>query len=386
MSTILFCEDDPTVSKLIALAMRRTAHTILLAANGAEGLMLARQHRPELIVTDLSMPEMNGVELFDELKADPELGAIPVAFLTASTQRSLIATARTRPSRALLTKPFSPSQLRAQIEAILAGTAEADQSRISGDPQPVEVLAGEVVGEPPTRGMILMIEDGDTADLMVDLLLGESYEPILCRTAAEGLHEFARGPAAVLLDWGLPDRPGIEVCREIREQDSRVPILFVSGRDDEASVARALDAGANDYIIKPFRPVEFIARMEAQIRRAGALPASAPAAAPLPPPAPGALTFGSITVDLGAREVFVSGVPAQLGAHEFRLVEYLAGNAGVAVSREQILENVYGYGEGNSTERVDMLVRRVRAKLQAEDRISSVPGYGFRWERRVGPG
>jgi len=373
-ATILFCEDDPTISKLILLAMRKTPHRLLMAINGKEGLEMARLHKPDLIVTDLSMPEMNGIELFDKIRADPELESTPVAFLTASTQRSLIHSARTRPAQALLVKPFSPSQLRTQIEAIVAGAAKV----AAGDGKAVRGSAGTVEAESPNRGTILMIEDGEAADLMVDLLTAESYEPILCRTAAEGLQELHRRPAAILLDWGLPDRPGLEVCREIRALDQRVPILFVSGRNDEASVARALDAGANDFIIKPFRPVEFIARVESQIRRSAQLEVAAPVATA----APDSLTFGNITVDLRGREVIVGGIPAQLGAHEFKLVEYLVQNAGVAVSREQIMEQVYGYGSGNSTERVDMLVRRVRSKLNADERLTSVPGYGFRWERR----
>lgn len=378
MSTILFCEDDPTIGKLIQLAMRRTPHTILIAENGVVGLELVREHHPDLVVTDLSMPEMNGIELVDQMREDPALAEIPVAFLTASTQRSLINSARDRVSRAILTKPFSPSQLRAQIEAILEG---AGVGQVGNEPRPLADIGGSVEGEPPTRGTILVIEDGETAELMVDLLLAESYQPILCRTASEGLNELSRQPAAILLDWGLPDRPGIEVCREIRATDQRVPILFVSGRDDEASVARALDAGANDFIIKPFRAVELIARIEAQIRRAAPFAAPEPAGS-APDAIPEVLTFGPITVDLRARQVTIGGVPAQLGALEFKLIEYLARNAGVAVSRDQILEHVYGSGSGDSTERIDMLVRRVRAKLGAEDRLASVPGYGFRWERR----
>jgi DNA-binding response OmpR family regulator len=373
MSTILFCEDDPTIRKLIATAMRQTSHRVLMAVDGREGLAMAAEHHPDLVVTDLSMPLMNGVELFDKISEDPELRSIPVVFLTASTQRSLISSARNRSARALLTKPFSPSQLRLQIEAILGGT---------DSPQEDPGLAGRIGqpdAEPQNRGAILIIEDGqESADYMADLLVAESYETILCRTASEGMRALAQHPRAILLDWGLPDRPGLDVCREIRLVDDRVPVIFVSGRTDEASVARALDAGANDFIVKPFRPVEFIARVEAQIRRSQP---SAAVAAPVPSGAQ-VLHFGAILVDLKAREVTVAGAPAQLGAHEFKLVEYLVLNAGIAISREQILEHVYGYGGGNSTERVDMLVRRVRSKLSADERLTSVPGYGFRWERR----
>jgi DNA-binding response OmpR family regulator len=373
MSTILFCEDDPVIRKLIATAMRQTEHQILIAVDGKEGLAMAAEHRPDLLVTDLSMPEMNGVELFDRMSEDPELRSIPVVFLTASTQRSLISSARNRGSRALITKPFSPSQLRVQIEAILDGAHSYH------DNTALAALVGQAQPGPESRGSILIIEDGqETADYMADLLVAEAYETIVCRTATEGMRALAQRPKAILLDWGLPDRPGLDVCREIRQVDDRVPVIFVSGRTDEASVARALDAGANDFIVKPFRPVEFIARVEAQIRR------SQPAAVVAAPEPAGfeVLQFGPIRVDLKAREVTVAGAPAQLGAHEFKLVEYLVQNAGVAISREQILEHVYGYGGGNSTERVDMLVRRVRGKLSADERLTSVPGYGFRWERR----
>lgn len=232
--------------------------------------------------------------------------------------------------------------------------------------------------EPNNRGTILLIEDGEeTARYIADLLIAEAYEPIICRTAAEGIRALERRPTAVLLDWGLPDRPGLEVCREIRALDDRLPILFVSGRTDEASAARGLDAGANDFIIKPFRPVEFIARVDAQIRRAHRDEDPGPHLAE----GPELLRFGTIVLDLRAREVSVAGESVALGPLEFKLLEYLARNAGVAISREQILQHVYGYGAGNSPERVDMLVRRVRIKLNAEERLASVPGYGFRWEK-----
>src|SRR5690348_1942717 len=107
----------------------------------------------------------------------------------------------------------------------------------------------------PARGRVLIVEDAaDTADLLADLLRAEGYEPILCDTAAAGVAAFdSAGPAAVLLDWVLPDRPGIDVCRELRARDPLLAILFVSGRDDEATVSRGLDAGADDFVFKPVR-------------------------------------------------------------------------------------------------------------------------------------
>ena len=120
-----------------------------------------------------------------------------------------------------------------------------------------------------SRGVVLVIEDDpETAELIASLLLAESYEPLVSSTAWDGLKGLLKRPVAVLLDWSLPDRPGIEVCRAMRSRDAHLPILFVSGRTDEATVIEGLEAGANDFVFKPFRSSEFIARLHAQIRLA----------------------------------------------------------------------------------------------------------------------
>src|SRR5437879_2647177 len=123
------------------------------------------------------------------------------------------------------------------------------------------------------RGTVLIVEDSpESAALLADLVQGEGFTAAVCVTAAEALGAQERlQPVAVLLDWGLPDRPGIEVCRLIRSRDDAVPIVFVSGRDDETTVARGLEAGADDYVAKPIRPGELVARLEAHLRRVAAL-------------------------------------------------------------------------------------------------------------------
>ena len=115
-----------------------------------------------------------------------------------------------------------------------------------------------------------MIDDStDSAALLSALVEQEGFLAVACGTAAEGLAAFARDkPVAVLLDWVLPDGPGIEVCRAIRSQDATLPIIFVSGRNDETSVVRGLDAGGDDYVPKPVRGGELMARLEAQLRKA----------------------------------------------------------------------------------------------------------------------
>src|ERR1700716_2512792 len=122
------------------------------------------------------------------------------------------------------------------------------------------------------RGKVVIIEDSpDEAELLAVALSDEAFSPVLCGTAAEGLASAAEGrPVGVIIDWGLPDRPGVDVCRELRAKAPLMAIMFLSGRTDEATIARALDAGADDFVSKPFRRTELIARLEAHVRKANA--------------------------------------------------------------------------------------------------------------------
>ncbi len=237
------------------------------------------------------------------------------------------------------------------------------------------------------RGIVLVVEDDEaSADLLAALLEEEGFQPVVCPDGRAAMEPFERErPVAVLIDWVIPGGSGIELCRRIRSQDSVVPIFFVSGRADEASVSRGLDAGADDFLSKPFRPRELAARLDAHLRKVAALPerveAQESAALPGPPTNGSAVrTFGEVDVDLEARTARVGGRPITLGSLEFRLLEYFVRNAGVALSREQILHEVHGYDD-IATERVDLLVRRLRAKLGWNDWITAVPGYGYRLER-----
>jgi DNA-binding response OmpR family regulator len=239
---------------------------------------------------------------------------------------------------------------------------------------------------PGSRGEILIVEDtAEAAAAFQAVIEREGFRTVVCGTAAEALAAFAAmRPVAVILDWTLPDEPGIEVCRKIRARDQAVAIIFASGRDDETSIARGLDAGADDYIPKPVRPTELIARLESHLRRVEAIRSmlTKPVSAAVTTPAK-ARKFGDVEVDLGARTVRVREKVVSLGPMEFRLLEYLVRNAGVAVSRDQIMSEVYGYDADIGTERVDLLIKRLRAKIQDQAEgglISAVPGYGYRWE------
>ena len=231
------------------------------------------------------------------------------------------------------------------------------------------------------RGAVLIVEDApDMAELMAAFVEREGFTAVTAGTAADARAAFQRDrPVAVLLDWVLPDAPGTELCRELRAQDAALTVIFVSGRNDETSMARGLDAGADDYVAKPVREGELIARLDAQLRKTSRLRAAQEATAP-----ERMLRFGEVELDTLARAVRVGGRPVRLGRLEYRLFEYLARNAGVVVSRDQILAEVYGI-DADSTERVDLLVRRLRLKLgdypDSGGHIIAHPGYGYLLER-----
>jgi len=237
------------------------------------------------------------------------------------------------------------------------------------------------------RGAVLVVEDSlEAAALIAAVLEEEGFRAVVRHDGQEGLQAFDdERPIAVLLDWVVPGGPGLEICRRIREQDRVVPIFFISGRQDEASVSRGLDAGADDFLIKPFRPRELMARLDASLRKVAAMrpPLEQPRPAVAADVRPAALTLGDAEVDLGAREVRLRGEPVALGPLEFKLLEYFVRNPGVALSRDQILREVYEYDAEIATDRVDLLVRRLRSKLAWADRLVAVPGYGYRLERRL---
>ena len=234
------------------------------------------------------------------------------------------------------------------------------------------------------RGTVLVIEDSlESAALLSTVLEEEGFRAVVRYDGGEGLRAFgSEQPVAVLLDWVVPGGPGLEICKRIREQNRLIPIFFVSGREDEASISRGLDAGADDFLVKPFRPRELMARLEASLRKAAAVQ-PVPAGSEPSSPSPSTLhNLGDTEIDLDAREVRLKGEPVGLGPLEFKLLEYFVGNPGVALSRDQILHEVYEYDAEIATDRVDLLVRRLRSKLGWSDRLVAVPGYGYRLERR----
>ena len=214
---------------------------------------------------------------------------------------------------------------------------------------------------------VLLVED----DEMIGLSLREALmrhgwsvdwvkDGVLAQSAlADG------GYACVLLDLGLPQRDGAEVLRRARAAGETTPVLVLTARDGIDDRVDGLDLGADDYLVKPYELRELLARMRAVIRRRDGV------AQPL------IGDEGSLQLDLGTREVLVSGQRSQLSAREFALLHALMERSGAILSREQLENRIYGWGEEVSSNAVDVLIHGMRRKL-GPDTIRNVRGLGWR--------
>jgi len=218
---------------------------------------------------------------------------------------------------------------------------------------------------------ILLIEDDVRIRRIVQLsLTSEGFEVSEAGTGTEGLLMLAENAFdVILLDLLLPDQDGLEICREIRRR-SDAPVIMVTARTDSHDVVAGLEAGADDYVKKPFVAKELSARIRALLRRANG--ASSPRL----------ITAGNLEISPQAGQVTRDGVPIPLTRTEFALLCELAAGAGRVLSREELLERVWGYGYFGDTRLVDVHVRRLRTKVEADPAhpslVLTVRGMGYR--------
>ena len=223
---------------------------------------------------------------------------------------------------------------------------------------------------------LLVVEDDETIGTALTTGLRAHGHAVAWHRTARGALDAAagRGFDLVLLDLGLPDLDGVEVARRIRAQQPGTVIVMLTARSEEMDVVVGLEAGADDYIPKPFRFGELLARVRAHLRRSAVVPASS-----------ATLTIGPLTVDVAARRVTVAGTEVVLRAKEFELLARLAVEAGSAVSRETLMADVWDAHWFGSTKTLDVHVAALRRKLAAPGvddlpQISTLRGHGYRLE------
>ncbi len=221
----------------------------------------------------------------------------------------------------------------------------------------------------PQNGTVVVIEDDPHIADLVDLYLRrDGFRVLLARDGDQGLNLIKESdPWIVILDVGLPGKlDGFDVCREIRAKGI-IPVLFLTARDDEVDRILGLELGADDYLVKPFSPRELVARVRAILRRTRETPVVHEI-----------VSVGDLEVDLRRREARRGGEVVALTTREFDLLAFLAANLGLALSRQQLLDGVWGADWYGDERTVDVHVAQLRKKLGESLPLATVWGVGYR--------
>jgi two-component system response regulator MtrA len=225
-------------------------------------------------------------------------------------------------------------------------------------------------GDQGGRGRVLVVDDDAAlAEMLTIVLRNEGFDSRVCPTGERALAEFRDyRPDLVLLDLMLPGKDGIDVCKEIRAE-SGVPIVMLTAKSDTIDVVVGLESGADDYVVKPFKPKELVARIRARVRR-------------FDEPSPEALTIGDLAIDVAGHSVTRNGTAIGLTPLEFDLLVCLARKPWQVFTREVLLEQVWGYRHAADTRLVNVHVQRLRSKVEHDPEnpeiVVTVRGVGYK--------
>jgi two-component system alkaline phosphatase synthesis response regulator PhoP len=232
------------------------------------------------------------------------------------------------------------------------------------------------------RKRILLVEDEPGLALTVeDRLAAEGYSVEVARDGEAGLaRALGGGFDVVVLDLMLPKKSGFDVCRELRGKHARTPVLMLTARGQIEDKVAGFKVGADDYLVKPFHMSELVARVEALLRRH---------AAPRGPAAASVFEFGDVRVDFRKAEVHVAGRPVELSAKELQLLRYFLEHRGATLTRQELLDAVWGWSATPTTRTVDVHVAGLRRKLEKDPRaprhILTLHGLGYKFASRETP-
>ncbi|HXM72389.1 MAG TPA: response regulator transcription factor [Candidatus Dormibacteraeota bacterium] len=226
-----------------------------------------------------------------------------------------------------------------------------------------------------SRKVLVVDPDAQTRREIKGACEQDGYQVVEADTGSEALRQVEHSrPNIVLLEVTLPDGAGFDICRELRKMDPVVPVIMMSSRSDEIDVVVALEIGADDYVTKPLRLRELVARMTAHLRRSRFESAEAMRSR---------LEFRDLVIDINERRTYKSGKEVELTHTEFDLLTFLASNAGKVLSREKILNSIWGYEYPIETRVIDVHIRNLRRKIESQPSrpyyILAVPGIGYRF-------
>ncbi|HWC68869.1 MAG TPA: response regulator transcription factor [Acidimicrobiales bacterium] len=224
--------------------------------------------------------------------------------------------------------------------------------------------------ESSTASVVIVVEDDAAIADLLDLYLRRAgFRPLLAATGERGLELVNQHrPVLAIVDIGLPGIDGLEVCRRLHDR-AETPVLFLTARDGEDDRVAGLELGADDYVVKPFSPRELVARVQAIRRRQDRSAAGG---------SEWVTVGGGVEIDVAGRQVLRNGEAIALATREFDLLEFLARHRGMALSRQQLLDGVWGPGWDRDQRTVDVHVRQLRRKLGAELPLATVWGVGYR--------
>ena len=260
---IVLVDDDDAIRHLVKTSLESIGgYEVLALSSGAQALAEACRFEPDLLVLDVSMPEMDGPQTLVALRQRPGLLRVPVVFLTANTQGKDLARYREIGAADIIAKPFNPVHLCERVAAVLSPAPE----------EPVVLHS---------RGSVLIVEDDPSIRFLLDFILAQQgYRVVDAHDGDSGLQAIISGSVTdiVILDIMLPGIDGLQLLERLRSMDRwhGVPVMMLSAEGDEPSVTRALNAGANDYLVKPFDPTELVARLTRLPQHSSALNLEAP--------------------------------------------------------------------------------------------------------------
>jgi len=225
----------------------------------------------------------------------------------------------------------------------------------------------------PTIRVLIAEDDRAIRELLIHHLEREGFTPLEAGDGQTALRLARDGVDLLVLDIGLSGIDGFDIARTLRREGKSTPILILTARTDEVDRVVGFELGADDYVVKPFSPREVVARVRAVLRRTGAHY----------DPAPQVMRFGRLEIDEAAREVRVDGRDVGLKPREYALLVALTGNANVAMSRDTLLERVWGFDFDGDERTVDVHVRRLRMKLEEQRGLEpcfhTVHGFGYKF-------
>ncbi len=304
-----------------------------------------------------------------------EVGGLEVVELLQAAARSV--NENNPPATSGLRRNVCSLELRDEVlfPTVRVSKPAADQPWASGrkEIRPTVSRPSRVpyVAVVPSDRILLVEDDERIGSTLLRALEGSGYETRWERTGAAGARAAAESrPDLVLLDLGLPDIDGLDVCRTIHERDAALPIVMLTARDEELDVVVGLDAGAIDYITKPFKLGELLARLRAQLRRIESTESLS-------------LEVGDLRLDRNARRAWMADHELELRAKEFDLLARLVADAGNAVTRESLMADVWDENWFGSTKTLDFHIGSLRRKLDRPDqasRITTLRSIGYRYE------